>query len=219
MLIPKKIHQIAKNSEIPKRWADLSNQLQKLHPDWSYHCWNTEEIIDLCFNSYPNYFDFFKDLSDERKRNVGKLFILHHEGGMVVDHNYELIRSFDLLDRSIILPLYRSLNFGDGDIVVGEAFIASAPDLPFWLRAMDEYAEHGIYKMRTLLTNLYKDNPDSDVFTPDRTFFYPLAPKNKESYLEIVKSQKYFGILHDSKSWRAPRWKKWLTSLPGIEID
>jgi len=45
MPIPRIIHQLWKNDEIPARWKDASEAVRRCHRDWEYRLW-TDSAID-----------------------------------------------------------------------------------------------------------------------------------------------------------------------------
>ena len=52
-------------------------------------------------------------------------------GGLYLDLDYEMIKTFDFKNASIVLPLNRSKKFGDNENSLGNCIFASVANHPF----------------------------------------------------------------------------------------
>lgn len=92
--IPKKIHQIWLGSNIPPFFEKLSLKIKNNHPDWEYKLWTDTEISNIplinqkLYNSLKNF---------GSKSDVVRYEILYREGGVYMDTDFEMVKSFDEL--------------------------------------------------------------------------------------------------------------------------
>ena len=92
-MIPKTIHYCwFGRGEMPEQAKQCIASWYKFMPDWEYKLWN-EDCIDLAMNDYA------KEAYEARKfafvSDYVRLWALQHEGGLYLDTDVEVFKSFD----------------------------------------------------------------------------------------------------------------------------
>jgi hypothetical protein len=97
--IPKTIHQIwiNKNNEIPlsyeKKWRD---SWKKKMPNWNFKIWYKDDVEKLFKEKYPVSYKKYKSYHIPVCRaDIARLAILHSEGGLYVDLDFECLKPID----------------------------------------------------------------------------------------------------------------------------
>lgn len=97
--IPKIIHQIWIGDEIPNKLKDFTDKMKKMHPEYKYYLWGNE-----LWKKYAN--DPFIESYSTKNFPLAfvvdrfRMLLLHEYGGIAVDPDCEIIKSFDnILDK------------------------------------------------------------------------------------------------------------------------
>jgi mannosyltransferase OCH1-like enzyme len=213
MKIPKIIHQTWKNGKIPEKWKPFQQKVKQLHPDWEYRLWTDRDNMDFVKKNYPEFFNIFSNYKKNIMRaDVIRYLIMDKIGGLYLDLDYEMIKPFDFLNDSVVLPFNRSIKFGDIEDSLGNCIFASVPDHRFW---KDVISHLSINKINIteyiqvldatgpgLLTRIFFQNQYEDINTPDRMVFHPPVPANKKEYHEILNNGVSYGIHHGWGIWK-----------------
>ena len=94
-MIPKKIHYCwFGRGEMPQAAKDCMASWKKYMPDWEYKLWN-EDNFDVHCNAYCS--EAFKAGKYAFVSDVARLKALHDEGGLYLDTDVEVFRSFEPL--------------------------------------------------------------------------------------------------------------------------
>ena len=138
--IPRIIHQSWKDENIPfdvyqRCWVE---SWAAMHPGWQRMFWTDADNLELVRVHYPQFHDFYRELTPPIKQaDFARFLYLHHFGGVYVDLDFVCLRNLE--------PL-----LGNYDIVLGclsedndyyripNAFLASSPGNEFWLKIADE---------------------------------------------------------------------------------
>jgi len=102
-MIPKIIHQVWLQGaehfqENRKNEYAQSLSIQKFFPDWEYHLWNQEEIKELIDKDYPKLTPLFINAPNlSYLSDLGRFALLHKYGGMYMDTDYIILKSFEHL--------------------------------------------------------------------------------------------------------------------------
>ena len=214
-MIPKFIHQTWKTNEIPKKWIPFVNKVQKLNPEWKYKLWTDSDNDEFVKNEYPNFYDVFRSFSKGIMRaDVIRYLIMYKIGGVYLDLDYEVLQPFDFGDK-IILPLNRSLKYGDAQDELGNCFFASVPGHSFWYDVITDlrqsppivtdYSQIIEATGPRLLTRIYNKNNYQDIYLPDKLIYHPPSPKNRKDVEKIKNNGVSLGIHHPWGSWKE-RW-------------
>jgi len=94
-MIPKKIHYCwFGHGEMPQAAKDCMASWKKYMPDWEYKLWN-EDNFDVHCNAYCS--EAYKAGKYAFVSDVARLKALHDEGGLYLDTDVEVFRSFEPL--------------------------------------------------------------------------------------------------------------------------
>lgn len=109
--IPKHLHQIAvpgPDAETEK-YRGWQKTWIKAHPQWQFTLWSYKDIEDLIATHYAWFLPFYLAYAHWTQRfDVAKYFILHHVGGVFVDHTMRCVRPLDDLVADTDLTFFAS---------------------------------------------------------------------------------------------------------------
>jgi mannosyltransferase OCH1-like enzyme len=212
-LIPKIIHQTWKTDKIPGKWKNYVKKVKSLHPDWEYKLWTDSDNEEFVKNAFPEFNNTYTQLSKNiMKADVIRYLILYKLGGVYLDLDYEVLVPFDFKNYDVVLPMNRSIEFGDKTNGLGNCLMASIPGHKFWEDVITDLKTNPpIVKDYTdvvdatgprLLTKIYDNGKYPDIWTPNRMLYHPPAPKSKSEYKKILKNGVSLGIHHGWGSWK-----------------
>jgi mannosyltransferase OCH1-like enzyme len=222
MRIPKVIHQVwhswkSENSNPPQQHQIWTQKLLELHPGWSYKLWREADCEKLLTDHYPLYLELYRSYDKNVKRvDMIKYFILHHEGGMVMNTGFMPLRNIEAL-------------LGGVDVLLGEQYdkeyfsianglMASIPKHAIWDLAINKLeavkAEHVLKATGpAFLTNLVEEYSQregaKDIRVLHRNFLYPFSWNKddlssnsvKECLKEVELCNKHFADAHFIYVW------------------
>lgn len=212
-MIPKIIHQTWKNDKIPGKWKSFVKKVKALHLDWEYRLWTDDENDQFVIKEFPDFYQTFANFSRNIMRaDVIRYLILYKIGGVYLDLDYEVLVPFDFKNYDIVLPMNRSIEFGDKNNGLGNCLMASAPGNQFWKDVIDDlktnppdvtkYTEIVDATGPRLLTRIYNKKTYPDIWTPNRMLYHPPAPKSRSDYKKLLKNRECLGIHHGWGSWK-----------------
>lgn len=227
-MIPKIIHQTWKNSVIPEEYVSYQQKVKDLHPGWEYRLWTDEDNLELVRNHYPGFLKLYTELPKNIMRaDAIRYLIMHHTGGVYLDLDYEMLKPFDLLDFDLVLPLNRSIDFGDSFDSYGNCIFGSSPGHAFWQYTIEDLMVPRDYEayFKTLknkpyvsgntkleeaitgpafLTRIFLEKQDSlsGYFLPSREMFHPVNSGRNMENKKLMSEGKSYGIHHCVGSWR-----------------
>lgn len=108
--IPKVLHQVWKNQDIPDKWQEPYQQCQDLNNQtngWQYMLWTDEKARDFIAQQYPWFLDTFDGYKyDIMRADAIRYFVLYHHGGVYVDLDIGCLRNLDplLVFPAVLLP-------------------------------------------------------------------------------------------------------------------
>jgi len=183
MKIPCIIHQIYDNPAEPhESLLALAETWKKHHPAWEYRFWGKKEIEDFIKEEFSDFFPIYKSYSFNVQRwDAIRYLILYKIGGLYVDLDYECIEPIDsLLNNSLCClgmePTVNAISH-DKSFIVGNAFMASMPEHPFFKAIIEEMINGEKYSTLTkalqimettgpfMITRLYEQYPKKDEIT------------------------------------------------------
>ena len=215
-MIPKIIHQTWKTNKIPKKWLPYSQKVKELNLEWEYKLWTDYDNEQFVKNEYPEFYDIFMGFSREIMRaDVIRYLIMYKIGGVYLDLDYEVLKSFDFANNSIVLPKNRSKKFGDKHDELGNSIFASVPGHQFWADVIsylqrnppiiNDYSQIVEATGPRLLTRIYNQNEYTDICSPEKLIYHPHTPNNKRDANKIRNNGISLGIHHPWGSWKE-RW-------------
>ncbi len=126
--IPRKIHRVWLGSSMPERYVELGRSWERLHPGWEIITWGDDDLRWL-----RNRAEFERAERFTTRSNIARYEIVHREGGLYVDCDFEALRPIDeLLDGA-------SLVVGEErDGLLANALFAASPGHPTLAYVIDE---------------------------------------------------------------------------------
>ncbi len=126
--IPRKIHRVWLGSPMPARFVELGRTWERLHPDWELITWGDGDLDWL-----RNRSEFEQAPRLTTRSNIARYEIIHREGGLYIDCDFEALRPIDeLLDgASLVVGEERSGLLSNG-------LFAAVPGHPTLAYAIDE---------------------------------------------------------------------------------
>lgn len=198
-MIPKKIHYCWFSGEdFPESVQKCMDSWKRILPDYELVLWDAKKARAI---GIP----WVRDALERRRwafaSDAVRLYALESEGGIYLDTDVEVLKSFDSL-------LERDYFFGyeNGSKRIEGAVMGAAPDSPVIAKALDFYKTHSFHYredtvddlvLPNILAQELKDLPDLEVF-PE----YVFSPK---SYIDgkIRLQPETLCIHHFASSWRS----------------
>lgn len=209
MPIPKIIHQTYKDgNNMPELYKSCQETVKRLHPGFSYRFYTDEDIRRFIKIEYPEHYHQFQRLPRMiMKIDMFRYFLMYHFGGIYIDMDYKMFRSFDLLSKSVVLPANRD----SGSL--GNCIFASEPGHPFWKEVLDAFLstdyskncnDENVIKSTGpgFLSSVYKKSLyKKEIFIPHRKFFHPVVPACKDKQLQL-QCKNIYGMHLCAGVWR-----------------
>lgn len=213
MQIPYIIHQTWKTDLIPDKWLPFTERVRRLNPDWEYKLWTDQAIDVFAKQEFPAFYTVFAAFPKNIMRiDVIRYLIMHKIGGVYLDLDYEVLEPFDFGNHQVILPLNRSLNYGDPVNEIGNSIIASVPGHQFWSDVIHDLSNNPPVVNDYLqvleatgpgfLTRIYNEHQYADIYVPERIIYHPQLLKKRKNISTIKNNGLSKGIHHTWGSWR-----------------
>jgi mannosyltransferase OCH1-like enzyme len=197
-MIPKKIHYCwfgknPKNRLIQK----CISSWQKYLPDYEIIEWN-EDNIDI--DSHPFMKKAYQDKQWAFVADYARILVLKKEGGIYLDTDMEVIKSFDLL---LNTPFFIGK---ESDDWINAGIIGSTKEHFLLDKILKQYdildGYKTIPKLLTPVISSYKNQEGIVIYNPE--YFYPYYPFGKDKNLPLMYqdiTENTFAIHHWDKSW------------------
>jgi len=229
-MIPKILHQTAKEAIVSEKWAPLQQRALELHVGWEYRLWGDVDNDRLIHTEYPWLADTYFGMPRPIMRaDLIRYVYMARFGGLYFDTDYEFLKPFDLLDHQVVLPRESG---PEASLLLGNCVFASVPGHRFWTavledlranppRAVDLTTEDSIIDLTGpgLLTRIYREqfSEDPSILVPFKAQFHPPTPQTDDEYRRLAKDKGCYGIHFCYGSWRAltfrerlvARWNRW----------
>lgn len=136
MGIPKIIWQTWKTHQVPDKWKASPESIRHHCPDWSYRLMSDLQNLEFVQQEFPEYLSLYRSFDREIYRvDLVRYLLLYRYGGVYMDLDLKLKRPLDQLFKGHHdLYLVRTPNLHG----YTNAFMASRPGCPFWLRCIEE---------------------------------------------------------------------------------
>jgi mannosyltransferase OCH1-like enzyme len=143
MAIPRIVHQLWKDKNVPARWHEAVSSVQRYHKGWEYRLWTDALIDEYVRAKHPRFYPVFAGMNRHIMRiDVFRYVLMHDIGGLYCDLDYEFLRPYDYGDASVVFSLEYDVAFGDPVDQVANYVFASAPGHPFWRDVLDNLQQH-----------------------------------------------------------------------------
>ncbi len=221
MAIPQIIHQSWKSSHVPPAWQEYQSLIQTRHPSWEYRLWTDDDNLHLVESRCPRLLDTYNSYSRGicRADVVRYVYMMVH-GGLYADLDYEMLKTFDLSDHRLVLPVSRESQSKEG-FRIGNCVFASEAGHPFWEHVIDMLVDEDHPRDRDpeeitgpiFLTRALETWKGDRPHMPERRLFHPPTPKTENAYRAIVQDDFSYGIHHCSGTWRDRPWYRRILSF------
>lgn len=138
-MIPKILHQCSKSYVWEER--KLTRRARELMPDFLYHAWTDESNLQLVKENIPQYLDEFSKMPHGVIRvDIARCLYMHVYGGIYFDTDYVFYKPLDefFLAKKCVLAVEEiNCKSTGGGYKLGNAFIASEPGFPLWMKFID----------------------------------------------------------------------------------
>jgi mannosyltransferase OCH1-like enzyme len=82
-MIPKVVHQTARNASIPSHWVPFQTRVRELHPEWEYRLWTDTDNLAFVKSRYPDLLTTYLALPKNIMRaDVIRYMIMDSIGGL-----------------------------------------------------------------------------------------------------------------------------------------
>ena len=124
LFIPRIFHSVwmdfGKGAQVPKKYVENREKLMNLHPDWKIINWTEKSVTKLIKQSYPYFLETFLSYDKPIKRHDAcRAVILHHYGGVYLDHDFYPIRNIEPLLKSYKFVVGREMSTTDTGLANG----------------------------------------------------------------------------------------------------
>ena len=126
--IPHKIHRVWLGRPMPGEYVEFGRSWQRLHPGWQVITWGDDDLDWLA-----NRAEFDRAERFTTKANIARYEIIHREGGIYVDCDFEALRPIDELLEGASIVVGE-----DRDGMLNNAFFGASPAHPVLGYAIDE---------------------------------------------------------------------------------
>ena len=97
-MVPKLIHQVWRNEEVPERFTAFRASWPRHHPDWTCQLWTDVDLRAFVAEREPAFLPIFEGYERPICRaDAGRYILLKHLGGLYVDLDMECFRPLDPL--------------------------------------------------------------------------------------------------------------------------
>lgn len=182
-MIPKIIHQTAKEKRLTWEENQLVNHLKKVLKEWEYHLWDDKENEQIVKEHFPQFLDKYKHIKrGVAKADIARYMYMYVYGGFYFDTDYKVLKEIpsSILKKKCILPISRT-NFR-----IGNAILASEPNHAFWLDLLNDiFNDEELFKLEECrvedvtgpikVTNFYLKNKEkyNDLYLAEKPVFHP----------------------------------------------
>jgi len=143
MQIPRIVHQLWKDENVPARWREAVSSVRRYHKGWEYRLWTDALIDDYMRTNHSRFYPVFAGMNRHIMRvDVFRYVLMHDFGGLYCDLDYEFVRPYDYGDASVVFSLEYDVAFGDPVDQVANFLFASVPGHPFWRDVLDNLQQH-----------------------------------------------------------------------------
>jgi mannosyltransferase OCH1-like enzyme len=215
MQIPRIVHQLWKDENVPTRWRSAVASVRRYHKGWEYHLW-TDGLIDGYMRAkHPRFYPVFAGMNRHIMRvDVFRYVLMHDIGGLYCDLDYQFVRPYDYGDASMVLSLEFDVTFGDQQDQVANFFFASVPGHPLWRDVLDDLQHHPPHAAESVdvclvtgpwyLSGLFFQNQSSyeGVRLTSKPVFSPSRVHGRRESKFYVNSGITYGFHHGWGSWR-----------------
>jgi mannosyltransferase OCH1-like enzyme len=129
--IPKIIHQMWKDENVPVQWEESPREWKRLFPDWEYKFWTDKTMREFMEKHYPDFLETYDNYEYPIQRSDSfRYHILEFEGGIYSDLDIVPTSNFtwffENTDAEVYLPMTQNI------LSFTNCIMASKRNAPFW---------------------------------------------------------------------------------------
>ncbi|HYD70561.1 glycosyltransferase [Azospirillum sp.] len=151
-MIPKILHQLWKDADVPERFGHFRETWRRHHPDWQHRLWTDADLHAFVAREFPDFLPVYEAYAEPIRRvDAARYLILKRYGGLYADLDFECLKPIDpLLDGHTFaiglepeshLALEKAAVRGMTRILC-PSLIASVPGHPFWDHVVEQLRRH-----------------------------------------------------------------------------
>ena len=226
-LIPKIVHQLWKDEQIPTKWKNAVASVKQMHPDWEYRLWTDVSMDQYVREKHPSFYPIFASYKRQIMRvDVFRYILMQDIGGVYCDMDYEFIRKFPYEQNSIVLGKEFDVDEGDDITQVCNFIFASVPGHPFWTYLLqdlqnnpnntDSYSQVVGITGPEFITRILFQHPEllAEINILPRRAFNPLRLHHRLERKILRNSGQSYGLHIGSGSWKdRTEWVYWKRKL------
>jgi mannosyltransferase OCH1-like enzyme len=143
MQIPRIVHQLWRDEDVPARWQHAVDSVKRYHKGWEYRLWTDARMDDYVRVNHPRFYPVFAGFNRHIMRvDVFRYLLMHDVGGLYCDLDYEFVRPYDYGDAALVLSLEYDEAYGDETNQVANYVFASMPRHAFWRDVLDDLQQY-----------------------------------------------------------------------------
>lgn len=160
------IHQSWKTNELSSREQEWVDSVKKAFDGYEYKFWTDEDNDGLVRLSYPEFYNYYKELLPIQKSDFARHLYIYHFGGVYLDLDVKMNRPPPLEGADVFL-CDQTLEANDEKmkILVDPFFLAGNKGCRFFYSMCESVVRGTIFKIlssnteKEYLTTLYKTGP------------------------------------------------------------
>jgi mannosyltransferase OCH1-like enzyme len=146
MEIPRIIHQLWKDENVPTRWQPAVEAVKRYHKGWEYRLWTDARMYEYMRANHARFYPVFAGLNRQIMRvDVFRYVLMHDIGGLYCDLDYEFVRPYVYGDASLVVSLEYDEAFGDEVDQIANYVFASVPRHALWRDVLDNLQQFPPY--------------------------------------------------------------------------
>ncbi len=186
--IPKIIHFIWLDGEVPPSYNFCINSWKKHHPEWKIILWDKNKIKSL---EFLNDDLFNNSTNNEFKKELATLLILDKLGGICVGIDFFCVRSVDFYTDRASLLIAKSLNNKISSDIIGASVnneIIRSMIYKYSLYKNKYESTHVNFFTKTMFSLLKADAGSNDVFVLPQSYLYSFPFNEADDFWSHKKS-------------------------------
>ncbi|MGF1655767.1 MAG: glycosyltransferase [Verrucomicrobiales bacterium] len=218
--IPRILHQMWRDSEVPDAWHAYMQSWRVHHPGWSFKFWTDKDLRLFVADRFPAFLPAYDTYPAAIFRaDAARIMLLRYFGGIYADLDMEVLGSLDLIldNQGLVLGLQPPEVLKAEQVrnpglpqILSNACMASRPGHPFWEKVLDALWLHSRHTEvveatgALLLTKVWQScpaPPDARLVPVDVWFHLPRAERGKQPPSTPPEA---VAVHHWSGSWKRP---------------
>ncbi|HEY0836552.1 MAG TPA: glycosyltransferase, partial [Azospirillum sp.] len=146
-MIPKILHQLWKDANVPERFVPFRRTWARLHPGWEHRLWTDADLHAFVAREFPGFLPVYEAYAEPiRRADAARYLILKRYGGLYADLDFECLKPVDdlLAGRSLVIGLEPDSHLALDKAaerrmtrILCPSLIASVPGHGFWDAVID----------------------------------------------------------------------------------